>query len=52
MYVELAVETPKNLNSKQRALLKEFAEAGGDNISPESQGFLDKAKNFWDNLVD
>ena len=52
MYVELAVETPKNLSSKQRALLKEFAEAGGDNISPESQGFLDKAKNFWDNLVD
>jgi len=52
MYVELAVETPKNLNSKQRALLKEFAEEGGDNISPESQGFLDKAKNFWDNLVD
>ena len=52
MYVELAVETPKNLNSRQKQLLKEFAEEGGDNISPESQGFLDKAKNFWDNLVD
>ena len=52
MYVELAVETPKNLNSRQRELLKQFAEEGGDNISPESQGFLDKAKKFWDNLVD
>ena len=52
MYVELAVETPKNLNSRQKQLLKEFAEEGGDNVSPESQGFLDKAKNFWDNLVD
>ena len=52
MYVELAVETPKNLNSRQKQLLKEFAEEGGDNISPESQGFLDKAKNFWANLVD
>ena len=52
MYVELAVETPKNLNAKQRELLKQFAEEGGDNISPESQGFLDKAKKFWDGLVD
>lgn len=52
MYVELAVETPKNLNARQKQLLKEFAEEGGDNVSPESQGFLDKAKNFWDNLVD
>ena len=52
MYVELAVETPKNLNAKQRELLKEFAQEGGDNISPESQGFLDKAKKFWDGLVD
>jgi len=52
MYVELAVETPKNLNAKQRELLKEFAQEGGDNISPESQGFLDKAKKFWDGLVE
>jgi molecular chaperone DnaJ len=52
MYVELAVETPKNLNARQRDLLKEFAEEGGDSVSPESQGFLDKAKKFWDGLVD
>jgi len=52
MYVELAVETPKNLNARQKELLKQFAEEGGDNISPESQGFLDKAKKFWDDLVD
>ncbi len=52
MYVELAVETPKNLNTRQKELLKQFAEEGGDNINPESQGFLDKAKKFWDDLVD
>lgn len=52
MYVELAVETPKNLSVRQKELLKQFAEEGGDNISPESQGFLDKAKKFWDDLVD
>lgn len=52
MYVELAVETPKNLNTRQKDLLKQFAEEGGDIINPESQGFIDKAKRFWDGLVD
>ncbi len=52
MYVELAVETPAKLNKRQRELLEEFASEGGIETSPESQNFFDKAKNFWDNLVD
>ncbi|GLQ23994.1 chaperone protein DnaJ [Algimonas ampicilliniresistens] len=52
MYVELAVETPSRLSAKQRELLEEFAELSGDEISPESKGFFDKAKAFWDELVD
>ncbi len=52
MYVELSVETPSQLNSRQRELLEEFAREGGDEISPASKNFFDKAKNFWDNLVD
>jgi len=56
MYVELAVETPQNLTSRQRELLAEFVtEGGGDHSpanSPSSDGFLDKAKRFWDNLTD
>ena len=52
MYVELAVETPEKLNKRQRELLEEFASEGGVETSPESQNFFDKAKNFWDNLVD
>ncbi|MEE9272040.1 MAG: molecular chaperone DnaJ [Robiginitomaculum sp.] len=53
MYVELSVETPSKLNAKQRALLEEFRAEGGDqNCSPASESFLDKAKHFWENLVD
>ena len=52
MYVELAVETPSRLSARQRELLEEFAREGGDSVSPESQGFFDKAKRFWDELVD
>ena len=52
MYVELAVETPSRLTPRQRELLEEFAAEGGDAHSPESKGFFDKAKRFWDELVD
>ena len=52
MYVDLAVETPSRLSARQRELLEEFASEGGDTVSPESKGFFDKAKRFWDELVD
>ena len=53
MYVELAVETPSGLNKRQRELLEQFAEEGGGQMaSPESRNFFDKAKRFWDDLVD
>lgn len=52
MYVELSVETPSKLNTRQRELLEEFAREGGDEISPHSKNFFDKAKSFWDDLVD
>lgn len=52
MYVELNVETPSKLNARQRELLEEFAKEGGDKVSPQSKNFFDKAKSFWDDLVD
>ena len=52
MFVDLAVETPSKLSDRQRELLEEFAELSGDDVSPESKGFFDKAKRFWDELVD
>lgn len=52
LYVELVVETPVNLNKRQRDLLKEFAEAGGATTSPESAGFFSKVKELWEDLRD
>lgn len=53
MYIELAVETPSGLTKRQRELLEEFAAEGGHHSeSPESRNFFDKARSFWDDLVD
>ena len=52
MYVELSVETPAKLNKRQREILEDFAEASGQETSPESANFFDKAKRFWGDLVD
>ncbi len=46
MYIQVSVETPVNLNKKQKDLLKEFEKSGG-HISPESEGFFKKAKEFF-----
>ncbi|MSP20767.1 MAG: molecular chaperone DnaJ [Alphaproteobacteria bacterium] len=51
LMVHAMIETPMNLNKKQEELLRQFAEAGeARTTSPESQGFLDKLKEFWDDL--
>ncbi|SDD29465.1 molecular chaperone DnaJ [Kordiimonas lacus] len=52
MIVEMNVETPTNLNKKQRELLEEFAKEGGDKISPRSEGFFSKVKDLWDDLTE
>ena len=49
MFIELQVETPVNLSQRQKELLKEFDELAVNN-SPESQGFFDKVKGFWDGM--
>jgi molecular chaperone DnaJ len=52
MYVQVAVETPRNLTKRQQELLAEFekeAEQSGKS-SPESEGFFAKVKEFWDGL--
>jgi molecular chaperone DnaJ len=52
MFVHVGVETPVNLTKEQVRLLKEFEAAGGGNqSSPESDGFFAKAKEFWDDLI-
>jgi molecular chaperone DnaJ len=49
LFLELAIETPVNLSSEQKSLLKEF-ENLSENNSPESNDFFGKVKNFWDRM--
>lgn len=50
MYVELSVETPVNLNKKQKELLSQFEAEGKKhgNHSPQSEGFFARVKEFFD----
>jgi molecular chaperone DnaJ len=50
MYIQAEVETPVNLNKRQKELLKEFHGEGGANTSPRSEGFFTKVKELWDDL--
>ena len=50
MIITLNVEIPKNLSQKQKELLKEFDQQSNRENIPESTGFFDKVKDFWDEL--
>jgi len=52
MFVEIAVETPVNLTARQKELLREFCDAGGDDCNPSSAGFFKRVKKFWDGLAE
>jgi len=49
MLLELAVETPVNLTSRQKELLREFEALSEDN-NPEGRTFFSKVKGFWDGM--
>ena len=50
MFIEIAVETPVNLTSRQKELLREFENLSDDN-HPETSGFFSKVKKFWDGIA-
>jgi len=52
LYVQVEVETPKNLTRKQKELLREFAKASTQKTSPEATGFLSRVKAFWERVGD
>ncbi|MDA1356240.1 MAG: molecular chaperone DnaJ [Proteobacteria bacterium] len=52
MYIQVAVETPVNLNKKQKELLKQFDSLGTKSTSPQSDGFFSKVKDLWEDLKD
>ena len=53
MYVQVGVEMPVNLNTKQKSILGDFEKAGGVSKahSPKSQSFFQKIKEVWDDLT-
>lgn len=48
LHIELLVETPVNLSPKQRKLLEEFAKDCGEEAHPQTQGFFDSVKKFFE----
>ena len=48
MYIQVEVETPKNLTRRQRELLEEFEKESDKGTSPESHGFFSRVKEFFD----
>jgi molecular chaperone DnaJ len=51
MYVQVSVETPQNLNKRQRELLAEFEKLSSADTQPESSGFFGRVKDFLDTLA-
>ncbi len=49
MVIELAVETPVNLTTRQKELLREFEKIEAEN-NPEGASFFKKVKSFWDGM--
>ncbi len=48
MYIQVEVETPKNLTRRQRELLDEFEKESRKETSPESHGFFARMKDFFE----
>jgi molecular chaperone DnaJ len=54
LMVKVMIETPVNLNSRQKELLREFAEAteeGNSKHSPKKHGFFDSVKKFFEDMT-
>jgi molecular chaperone DnaJ len=50
MFIQVEVETPKNLTPKQRKILEDFEKASTDSTNPESTGFFAKVKEFFEGI--
>lgn len=52
LYIRVHVETPVGLTKAQKDLLKQFDEASSEKTNPESAGFFDKVKEFFNDTSD
>jgi molecular chaperone DnaJ len=50
MFIELVVETPVNLSSKQKELLRELEKLSEGRNNPEAASFFSKVRGFWDSM--
>jgi molecular chaperone DnaJ len=50
LYIQVEVETPKNLSRKQRDLLKAFEDASSASTNPASTGFFARVKEFFEGI--
>ena len=50
LYVNIAVEVPVKLTSKQRELLEQFEKESTNDSNPKTFSFFKKAKQFWSDL--
>jgi molecular chaperone DnaJ len=48
MYIQVEVETPKNLSTRQRELLEAFERESHGETSPHSAGFFTRVKEFFE----
>jgi molecular chaperone DnaJ len=47
MYIQVVLETPRNLSRRQRELLEEFERASSAETHPESTGFFARMREFF-----
>jgi molecular chaperone DnaJ len=47
LYIQVVVETPQKLSSRQRELLREFETESSKDTQPESAGFFSKVRDFF-----
>ncbi len=53
LYIQIEVETPRNLTRRQKELLREFEEESDPaRAHPESHGFFSRVKEFFEDLTE
>lgn len=50
LYIQVVIETPQNLTKRQRELLQAFEAECSRDTHPESHGFLNRVREFFDGL--
>ena len=46
-HVEVLIETPRRLSTRQEELLRELAELDHHDVSPKRKSFLEKLRDFF-----